>query len=118
MASKEEFKNFVRQNPRLSNYVRKGQMSWQKFYEMFDLYGESSDVWNPYIKEEVAVAAASTSIADTFAWLKKLDLDSIQEGINSLQRVVGVVGDLTSKSTDTKPKEEYKPRPLYKHFED
>ena len=46
-----------------------------------------------------------------------MDLDSIQNGVNSLQRVLGVVQDLSGKE-DKKPTEEYKPRPIYKHFED
>ena len=51
-------------------------------------------------------------------WVKGINLDSVQTGIGNLQRVIGMVQDLTSKdSTDTK-KEEYKPRPLYKHFDD
>lgn len=121
MANKEEFKNFVRKNPKLLGYVKKGEMTWQKFYELFDLYGEENDVWAPYLATVSTTSVASTnSILDSFSWLKNLDLDSIQEGINSLQRVVGVVGDLTNKNTskETPVKDEYKPRPLYKHFED
>jgi len=49
--------------------------------------------------------------------VENLNLDSVQNGVNSLQRVLGVVQDLGGKD-DTKPKDEYKPRPLYKHFED
>ena len=120
MANKDEFKTFVRKNPRLSEYVKKGDMSWQKFYELFDLYGEDNEVWTPYLNPSTTSNAVQTS-NDTFGWLRNLDLDSIQEGINSLQRVVGVVGDLTNKnvsSNNNLVKEEYKPRPLYKHFED
>ena len=38
---KEEFKQFVRQNPGLIKYVKSGEMSWQKYYEIYDLYGEN-----------------------------------------------------------------------------
>ena len=37
-----------------------------------------------------------------------------QNGINNIQKVLGMLGDLTNKDT----KETYKPRPIYKHFED
>ena len=50
------------------------------------------------------------------SWLKNINLDSVQEGIQSLQRVVGVIGDVSTKKTPSDP--EYKPRPLYKHFDD
>ena len=34
-------------------------------------------------------------------------------GVNNIQRVLGVLGDIKSNT-----KEEYKPRPIYKHFDD
>lgn len=104
---KEEFKQFVRNNPKLSTYVNDGKMTWQKFYEMYDMYGEKSDVWNEYLKSAVGVGGFLT-------WLKTIDLNEIQTGVNSLQRVVGVFQDLTVKDK----KSEYKPRPKYKNFDD
>ena len=35
--SKEEFKGFVQKNPKLIEYVRNNEMTWQKFYELYDL---------------------------------------------------------------------------------
>ena len=54
MASKEEFKDFIRVNPSFASYVNSGEMSWQKFYEMYDLYGPDNDVWDRYktLKQE------------------------------------------------------------------
>lgn len=105
---KEEFKQFVRNNPSLIKYVRNGSKTWQNFYELFSLYGDDKSAW----KEYLGVSSVST---DFFSWLKSIDVDSIQNGVTSLQRVLGVVQDFTNKDT---PKEEYNPRPLYKHFED
>ena len=51
MASKEEFKEFVKDHPRLIGHVKNGDMNWQKFYELYDLYGESGDIWEEYLKE-------------------------------------------------------------------
>ena len=52
-------------------------------------------------------------------FLKTINLDSLQEGINSIQRVLGVFQDLSgNKNESVEEKKEYKPRPLYKHFED
>ena len=47
--SKESFKMFVRSNPKLLDYVRNNQMTWQKFYEMYDMYGENNSVWDNYL---------------------------------------------------------------------
>lgn len=118
--SKESFKEFVRKNPNLINHVKKGDMDWQKFYEMYDLYGEENDVWKNYLEqEENKTKPAITSTVgfnDVITWLKSVNLDNLQEGIGNVQRVLGVFQDLTKK--DKPVKETYKPRPLYKHFED
>ena len=122
MEKKDEFKSFVRKNPSLIKYVKNGNMTWQSFYEIYDLYGEDDSAWTNYLKKEektetVDVVKNNTTVGDFFNFLKGIDLNSLQETVSSLQRVLGVFGDLTSKNTETK-KEEYKPRPLYKHFDD
>ncbi len=117
MASKEAFKEFVKDKPKLVTYVRNGDMTWQKFYEMYDLYGDDNNVWKDYLEPKPQETVATTSFAGMLEWLKNINLDSIQEGVNSLQRVIGVLGDLGTKS-EKEVKEEYKPRPIYKHFED
>lgn len=117
------FKEFVRKNPKLIKFVKNGDMTWQKFYEMFDLYGENNDIWKEYIsddiKKDAAVAAtAGFSVAEFFNWMKNVDLDSIQNSVNSLQRVIGVMEDFTKKDSKDTKTNDYKPRPIYKHFED
>ena len=122
MANIEEFKGFVKKNPKLIKYTKSGEMSWQKFYELYDLYGEDENTWKPYLRTaEVAAASTAlriTSFADLMGLLKNVDLDSVQNGVSSIQRVLSVVQDLTGKEEKTEVKQEYKPRPLYKHFED
>lgn len=111
------FKEFVKKNPKLISYVKKGEMTWQKFYEMYDLYGEENEIWNEYIiASNLAATSQTSSLTDIFSWLKNIDLNKMQESINSVQRVVGVLQDFGTK--EEVPKTEYKPRPLYKHFED
>lgn len=116
MNTKEKFKDFVRKNPILLSYVKDGKMTWQKFYEIYDMYGEDADAWKDYIKVG-SKAVAATSSFDLVNFIKGLDLDSIQNGVSSMQRVLSLLQDMSSKKT-TDNKESYKPRPLYKHFED
>ena len=108
MGVKDEFKDFVRSNPSLIKYVRDGKKSWQDFYELYSLYGSDNSIWNEYI--------GAASSVDLFSWLKSIDVDGIQSGISSIQRVLGVFQDFVNKEAETK--EDYEPRPLYKHFED
>lgn len=116
MAKLDEFKAFVRKNPKLINHVKTGEMTWQKFFEIYDLYGEDSNAWKDYTEGSVATAAPASS-ANFLGFLKNLDLDSVQNGVNSIQRVVGVLQDLSGKDTTVKTSE-YKPRPIYKSFDD
>jgi len=122
MGNIEEFKTFVRKNPSLIKFVKSNQMTWQKFYEIYNLYGEDESAWNDYrstrSSEPEQAIASSVALGGFLNWLKGINLDAVQEGVNSIQRVVGVLGDLSSKDTSTTQKEEYKPRPLYKHFDD
>lgn len=130
---KEQFKEFVKNNPRLIGFVKNNEMTWQKFYEMYDLYGEDENVWKDYIKkpeESVETTDISSSdkatkagiagltLSEVVNWFKNVDLDGLQEGIGNVQRVLGVVQDFSKKDNTKETKNTYKPRPLYKHFED
>ena len=63
--SKVEFKEFVSKNPHLINQVTSGKTSWQKLYEIFDLYGESSTVWDNY-KEIKTDLRTTTPLKDVY----------------------------------------------------
>ncbi len=110
--SKEDFKKFVRNNPRLTRYIKNKEMTWQSFYEIYDMYGESKEAWKPYLEDE---KVKNISSIDFMSYLKNIDLDAVQESINSIQRVLGVVGDLTNKN-DSTPTNDIKP--LYQHLDD
>lgn len=121
--SKETFKMFVRSNPSLLDYVRSGRMTWQRFYEMYDMYGENHSIWNSYIgsntiNDNVATTKTTTlgdtPLKDVFNMVKKMDLDTIRRGVDGLQKAVGLVQDLTT----TKKVNNYQARPLYQHLED
>ena len=125
---KEEFKEFVKKNPKLISYVKNNEMTWQKFYEMYDLYGEEESAWEVYLgkKQENSsvnstvqkAGIAGLTLSEVVNWFKNVDLDGIQEGIGNVQRVLGVVQDFSKKDSSKETKNSYKPRPLYKHFED
>lgn len=120
--SKEDFKIFARSHPELINYVNKDEMTWQKFYEMYDIYGENNSIWDKYKEKgdtigdnrKTSSLIGDTSLKDLFNMVKKIDLDSLKKGTEGLQKVVALVQDLGI----TKPTNNYQARPLYKHFED
>ena len=112
MNNLEEFKSFVRENPNLNSYVTNGSMTWQKFYEMYDMYGSDSEVWNDYKNKD----KKSPSLSDIVSLAKNVDVDKLQDGISSLQKAIGLFSDLIiSKDTKTSG---YQPRAIYKRFDD
>ena len=121
--SKEEFKSFVRKNPSLIKYVNNNSMTWQKFYEMYDMYGESNDIWNNYLNttsnnivKTNTLSSGENAFRELVNTVKTINLEKVQKGINSLQKTISLVQELGS-SNNTTPKE-YERRPIYKHFED
>ncbi len=119
--SKLEFKEFVRKNPNLITYVDKGETSWQKLYELYDLYGEDNLVWQKYkIGEEpkkTTDATTGNGFKDLLNLVKGVDLTAVQKGLNSLDKAIEAFKGLTPNST-TPEVPNYEPRPTYKYFED
>ncbi len=116
---KEEFKGFVRHHPELTKHVNKEGMTWQKFYEMYELYGETNDVWNPYFeKQSTGKEKKDLSFQELTRFLKQVDLDTLRKGVGNLQKALTVVQELGFGKEKQVMQKPYEPRPMYKYFED
>ena len=119
MSNKEEFKLFVKSHPEFISFVKNGEMTWQKFYETYSLYGKDDNVWNKYFKKEeneTKEEKENISVSDLIDMVKKVDLNSVQKNITNISKALGLVQSLITK--DEINTETYTPRPLYKKFED
>ena len=91
MTKIDNFKLFVKNNPNLITYVKNNTMSWQKFYELYDLYGEDNNVWNEYLNKDTTVNTTKTEskksnkFSDILDMAKNLDTNKLQDGISSVQ---------------------------------
>ena len=112
--SKESFKLFAKSHPELLDYIKSGEMTWQKFYEIYDIYGEDESAWETYLSSN---KLNFSNIKDI---IKNIDTKSIQEHINTAQKAIGVVQELASKKgvEDIVTKGPISPRPITKIFED
>ncbi|HIS18420.1 MAG TPA: hypothetical protein IAC02_07435 [Candidatus Coprovivens excrementavium] len=109
--SKEQFKEFVQKNPHLADYVENNTMTWQKFYELYDMYGENKEIWQKYLNKN------NRNINNFF---DKVDPDAIQKHIESAQKALDIFSEIANKTSENitnniKPSIE---RPLSKFFGD
>lgn len=123
MAKIDNFKLFVKNNPNLITYVKNNTMSWQKFYELYDLYGEDNNVWNEYLNKDTTVnttkteSKKSSKFSDILDMAKNLDTNKLQDGISSVQKAIGLIGDILVKDKKSDVST-YNPRPIYRRFDD
>ena len=119
MSKKEEFKEFIRNKPELVEYIKNDEMTMQKFYEIYDVYGTDENAWKAYErKNDTSNNLNNFKLTDI---MKKINVDELQKHINTAQKALGVVEDLTSKGTSTinnAIKGPLSSRPLNKFFED
>lgn len=118
MTKVDNFKEFVKRNPKLVTYVRDNKNTWQSFYELYDLYGEDENIWNKYLNKEDKLENTIKNnnplegIIDT---VKNIDAGKLQDGLSSVQKAIDLFGGLLIKD---KKEETYNPRPVYKRFDD
>ncbi len=114
--SKEGFKVFAKTHPELASKVMSGDTTWQKLYELYDIYGDDSNMWSKYISN----TTKDISFKSVFDNIKNIDMESFQKGIDNLQKTIGLIqgigiggaGEAASKASS------YKPRNVYRHMED
>lgn len=116
--SKESFKSFARLHPELANTVLKGNASWQQLYEIYEIYGENNSIWNNYFTNNSIsdnITSSATTLKDFVNSIKNVDMDSVQKGINNIQKTIGLLQDI---GLGNKERTSYEPRPIYKRFDD
>lgn len=121
MSKKEEFKEFIKSKPELIEYIKNKEMTMQSFYEIYDIYGSDENAWKAYERSTDNSSNNILTTAKLTDIMKNINLDEIQKHINTAQKALGVVEDLTSKGTNSLSniaKGPLSSRPLNKFFED
>ena len=121
MNKKEEFKTFVKEHPELISFIKNKEMTWQQFYEIYDIYGNDESTWDKYFSKANETNQNMTNNFNSIKQMvKSIDMDSVQKHINTAQKALGVIEELTTKSSNVAStiKGPLNPRPLTKFFED
>lgn len=125
--SKNSFKEFVRNNQQLIDFVTRKETTWQKLYELYDLYGEDSSIWNKYLKKNninsninsnnINLSNLSNNFKEIISFIKGIDLNSVQKGLNGLDKAIEAFKDILPDKTKESDNI-YEPRPNFKYYED
>ena len=105
MNKKEEFKRFIKDKEFLIDKVNKGETSWQKLYEIYDLYGENASIFKEEEKEETR-ENKTNNLLKAF---EDIDVNKINENLEGVRKILAVLGEFTRKD-DTKVKRSYNKR--------
>ena len=122
--SKDTFKVFVKNHPELASYVMNNKVSWQQFYELYDLYGEDNSVWDNYIKKSTITTqrnitnSKENAMGELIKMVKNVDLASVQKTVGNLQKTIGLLQDLGIGTAAASTSKSYEARPMYRYFED
>ncbi len=112
MDKKQEFKNFVSKHPELINFIKNKEFTWQDFYEIYDIYGENDAAWSKYFNN----TTTTEPIGELTNLVKNINMDNIQKHINTAQKAVSLIQELTSKPAANLVAKT--PRPITKFFGD
>ena len=92
MSKIDDFKLFAKKNPSFANYIKDGSMTWQKFYELYDMYGENYDIWKKYSNKQKTITE----------YLSKINIKEIESGLEKASKALDIISELT-KPTETNP---------------
>ena len=120
MDRKKEFKEFVRKNDYVYDMVKEKKYTWQELYEFYDIYGEDADIFKKKeeVKENVANDAANVGVLATLVnAAKNIDVNKMNEGIESIKKIAGMFSSLTQKDDKDVVKDEIRRR-RYRRFDE
>ena len=91
----EEFKVFIKNKPFLKEMVDKKETTWQKLYETYDLFGETADVFKENVNSNQNETRGSQN--NILKMLEGVNFDKINENLEGVKKILGVLGEFTRK---------------------
>jgi len=98
--SVEQFKQFVKENPKILQEVRSGRSTLQELYEEWYLLGAEDSKWDPYKETEgnqsTAEATKQDWMTNLLGTVKKMDVNQLQGVMQNLSTALGAVQGVVS----------------------
>ncbi len=117
--SKESFKKFIKTKPELAKAVLDGKTTFQKLYETYDMYGEDNSIFDEFLTpKKVTHQNNNLSFNEITNMFRNIDLETIQKGVNGLQKAVSLVQEIVPNNTNNNNIPNFEERPINKYYED
>ncbi|MEG0798864.1 MAG: spore coat protein YlbD [Bacilli bacterium] len=104
MSKLDEFKTFIKSNPKFAKNILDKKYTYQQLYETYDMYGENSEVW-ALLGE---TSETSFNMKNIINSLKGINPDNLQSNLSTVQKAVSLLEDLTGLRNDSKKEKESK----------
>ncbi|AIM17577.1 hypothetical protein HW35_16150 [Bacillus sp. X1(2014)] len=96
-----EFKEFVKNNPKIIQEVRKGKATWQELYEDWYLLGEDDKRWEMIGANDEGESNEDTDskgdfVSNILGLIKKMDPNQLQYYLNNVSQALEAVQGLIS----------------------
>jgi hypothetical protein len=114
------FKEFVRNNPKLILEVRKGKATWQELYEDWYLLGEEDSRWESMNSEKNIQSEENTDkkgdwVSTILGTVQKMDPEQVQHYINNLSQALGAIQGVLSQLQGSNKANQVKPQNSPRH---
>lgn len=93
MDKKEEFKIFISKHPEILEYIKNKEMTFQDFYEIYDIYGDDEKTWDRYFSN----GGISDKLGELSKIIKNINIDNVEKHINNAQKAISIIQELTKK---------------------
>lgn len=112
----DEFREFVGKYPKIRDDVRSGKRTWQNIYEEWVIYGENDQQWQKYTdtttngqttttpntnQKPNTQASLNDSIKNIVSYVQKINPDSLNRTLGTVQKVVQIAQSFGGKSIPT-----------------
>ena len=108
MGRMEEFRAFVTKYPKVRDDVVNGNRTWQDIYEDWVLFGEKDD-YSKYANSQNNSTSNQSpsvnldSIKSIVNYVQKLDPDSVNKTLNTVQKLIQIVQTVGPKTSNVIP---------------
>ena len=93
MDNLKEFKAFLKTIPSIKEDVLNHRYTWQEIYEIYTMYGEDDHFFRPYKEHPI-------ENMNVLEIIKNVDLEALSSSLQSIEKVLGIVSNLSEKYDD------------------